>query len=307
MTVSTLVGQQPPGPPVNVPSPAVKEGATLKVSEHVYVIPDGGVVAVANIGMVVGSSASLVMDSGLGPRNGQAVLRELGKVSRNSRIYVAATHFHPEHALGESEFPATATIVRSQAQQQDINEREKELFEFFNSRPAWAEFMAGARYRPADVLFDRELEIDLGGVRVLLVSLGPAHTRGDTGLFVYGDAVVFTGDVAMNTPLGFNANSTYSSAPSKATVWLASLERMAALRPARVVPAHGAMGDASMIEKHLDVLRTVQGRVAQLKKQGQSAEDTAKTLSAELETRFPEWASRNRIAPVARAFHAELP
>src|SRR5688572_20669873 len=95
---------QQPAPPL----PLIRENATVKVSEHVYVIPDGNLGAVPNVGIIVGSEATLVIETGLGPRNGQTVLREVGKVSKNANIYVVATHFHAEHTLGESVFPPTA-------------------------------------------------------------------------------------------------------------------------------------------------------------------------------------------------------
>src|SRR5229473_2117226 len=65
------------------PPPLVQENKTIKVSEHVYVIPDGRVNLVPNIGIIVGTRATLIVDAGMGPRNGQAVVRELAKVSKN--------------------------------------------------------------------------------------------------------------------------------------------------------------------------------------------------------------------------------
>src|ERR1700676_3787067 len=77
--------------------PLVRENATVKLAEHSYVIPDNNVGLVPNVGIVVGSRATLVIDPGLGRRNGETVLREVAKVSRNANIFIASTHFHPEH------------------------------------------------------------------------------------------------------------------------------------------------------------------------------------------------------------------
>ena len=66
--------------------PIVKEGTTVKVSPHVYVIPDGNVGGVPNVGIIVGNKATLVVDTGMGPRNGQAILREVAKVSKNADL-----------------------------------------------------------------------------------------------------------------------------------------------------------------------------------------------------------------------------
>src|SRR5499433_532956 len=105
---ATVAAAQPP------PSdPLIKENATVKVSDHVYEIPDFNVGLVPNVGIVVGRRATLVVDTGLGPRNGERVIREMNKVSRNAETFVVSTHFHPEHALGEAAFPATARVVRA--------------------------------------------------------------------------------------------------------------------------------------------------------------------------------------------------
>jgi glyoxylase-like metal-dependent hydrolase (beta-lactamase superfamily II) len=169
--------------------PLIRENAVSKVSEHVHVISYLNVGLVPNVGIIVGSRATLVVDTGLGPRNGETVLRVTNGVSTNRELYVVSTHFHPEHALGESAFPATAKIVRAKAQQQDIDEFGLALAKTFASRsPLVADLLEKAQFRKADVLFDREHTLDLGGVRVRLLSLGPTHTRGDTIVWVEGVA-----------------------------------------------------------------------------------------------------------------------
>src|SRR5688500_14344571 len=75
------------GPAVD---PSVKENSTVKLGAHTYVIPDNSVGLVPNVGIVVGSRATLVIDPGLGRRNGEAVLREVAKVSKNAELYIAS-------------------------------------------------------------------------------------------------------------------------------------------------------------------------------------------------------------------------
>jgi hypothetical protein len=92
--------QAPPQGPV----PLQKEGTTLKLSEHVYVIPDFKVGMVPNVGIVVGSRATLVVDPGMGLPNGKVVLREVQKVSQGPDLYIVNTHFEGvSHVLALSE------------------------------------------------------------------------------------------------------------------------------------------------------------------------------------------------------------
>ena len=118
------------------PAPLVQENKTIKVSEHVYVIPDERVNLVPNIGIIVGSRATLVVDAGMGPRNGQIVLRELAKVSKNTELYFTTTHFHPEHITGGQAFPANTIVIRPEAQQEEVDRKQPEFIHNFSQRTA---------------------------------------------------------------------------------------------------------------------------------------------------------------------------
>src|SRR5688572_978995 len=94
ITATTLPGlAQQSGTP-NDPAPAslVREGVTEKLTGHVWAIPDGSASLVPNVGIVVGRKAVLVIDTGMGARNAQTVLREVGKVAPSKPIYIVTTH-----------------------------------------------------------------------------------------------------------------------------------------------------------------------------------------------------------------------
>jgi glyoxylase-like metal-dependent hydrolase (beta-lactamase superfamily II) len=290
-------------PPQGAPSTG-----PLKLSEHVTVVLQGQPGAQSNVGIVVGNRGTLVIDSGLGPKNGAILANVARQLSRGGTLYVAATHFHPEHMMGESGFPASAIVVRSRSQQQDIDAtgaaEGRGVVELFKGMRDRAADMEGAVYRAADMMFAGDALIDLGGTRVKLMELGPTHTAGDVGFFIEGDGVVFTGDVAMSTPIGINS-ARFSSAPNKATVWLASLERLMAFKPRHVVPSHGPLGDALMIEKHRLFMTAVRDRVVALKQQKQATDQIVSTVSNELAAKHqvPE----KIAADAARLFYGELP
>jgi glyoxylase-like metal-dependent hydrolase (beta-lactamase superfamily II) len=293
--IAGLSAQTPP------PQPVIRENATVKISQHVHVIPDGNVPLVPNVGFVVGSRATLVVDTGMGLSNGERVVRALAKVSTHKELYVVSTHFHPEHALGEAAFPSSATVVRARPQQQDIDEFGLSLAETFASRsPVNKQLLEGAQYRKADVIFDSERTIDLGGVRVRLLALGPTHTRGDTIAFVEGDRVLFAGDIVMNGTF-----VAFASPYSSVKAWLAALDRLAPLDPARIVPSHGEMGDASLISKDKAYLSAVQSRTRELKAGGKSADDAVAIVTREMEAQFPGWTNASRVGPAVRSAFSE--
>ena len=295
LVASTTDARQAP-----VPDPLVKEGATVKLAAHTYVIPDASVPLVPNVGIVVGSRATLVIDPGLGKRNGEAVLREVAKVSRNAEVYIASTHFHAEHTTGYLAFPASAKYVSSNVQEAEFAQGGAAQIQSFSTRsPMTAELLRGATGRPADITFDREYMLDLGGVRVRFLVVGPTHTRGDTGLFVEGDDVLFAGDVVMNQ--SFLA----AGAVSSMKAWLAAFDTFEQLRPKTIVPAHGAVGEGSIIASNRAIMLGVRGRARELKAQGRSADETAATVQSEFQAQHPGWPRVNGLGAAARAAYAE--
>ena len=285
-----------------VPDPLVKESATVKLAEHTYVIPDGNVSLVPNVGIVVGSRATLVIDPGLGRRNGETVLREVAKVSRNTEIFVASTHFHAEHTTGYLAFPATSKYVNSTVQEAEFAQGSAQQIRRFSGRsPLTAELLKDATGRKADITFDREYLLDLGDVRVRFLVVGPTHTRGDTGFFVEEDGVLFSGDVVMNN--SFLAANQRSSM----TAWLAAFDAFEAMRPRIIVPAHGPVGEGSLIASNRALMQGLQARARELKALGRSAAETAMTVQMEFQAKHPEWRRANGLAAAARAAYAEAP
>src|SRR5579872_1597466 len=170
------------------PAPLVQENKTIKVSEHVYAIPDGRINLVPNIGIIVGSRATLIVDAGMGPKNGETVLRELAKVSKNTELYFTTTHFHPEHMTGGQAFPANTIVIRPEVQQEEVDRKQPEFIRNFSRRtPEMKALLQDVTPRAPVIVFDREIKLDLGGVTARLFWLGAAHTRGDTFVFVEED------------------------------------------------------------------------------------------------------------------------
>jgi glyoxylase-like metal-dependent hydrolase (beta-lactamase superfamily II) len=285
------------------PVPLVKAGKTVKISQHVHVIPDENVPMVPNVGIVVGSKATLVIDPGMGTHSGEVVLREVSKVSRNTELFIANTHFHPEHTTGDGAFPQTAKIARATAQQQDVDEMGMAWVDNFRKRsPEIAKLLEGATFRKATQTFDKTTTLDLGGVRVRMIWLGPGHTRGDTVFYVEEDRVLFSGDLAMR-----NIFPAFATPQSSARSWLMALDALEKLGASRVVPAHGDLTDASVIGAYRDFITALQARVGALKRDGKSDIEAAMLATNEFTPKYSTWAQPIRIQAAARTMYKEAP
>jgi len=265
----------------------------------VHVIPDNSVPLVPNVGFVVGETGVLVIDTGLGPRNGAAVAEVAQRLGGSRTLYLVTTHVHPEHDLGAQAFPAATRMLRAQAQVQDIEEFGLQTADLFRSRSAInAELLKDASFRKADLTFEREHELDLGGIRVRLIALGANHTRGDTAVWIEADRVLFSGDVAMR------AQPAFASAYSRLDHWLESLDRLDALKPTIVVPSHGPTGDAGFIAGYRTYLTTIRDRVTAAKREGQNLDKTVESVTGELASQYPD---RGRLGGAVRATFGALP
>jgi glyoxylase-like metal-dependent hydrolase (beta-lactamase superfamily II) len=260
--------------------PMVSENA-VQVSDHVWAI-----MGFPNIAIVIGSRATLVVDTGLGPKNGATAARVAAKLAPNNRkVFLTTTHFHPEHAGGEPGFPAGTILIRDAVQQREMELHGQEMLDMFSQRSEQnKELLAGVVLRSPDVTFDQEARVDLGGVTARLLWFGGAHTKGDELTFVEPDRTLISGDVVQNKtmPNIFGDGGTPAS-------WLAVLDKVATLHAAHVLPDHSDPGDGSLVAGERELIAGIRTQALALKRQGVSADDAGKQVSAGLKTLHPDW------------------
>ena len=275
--------------------PLLTDDGLKKVSEHVSVLE-----GFPNVVFVIGSRATLVVDTGLGERNGDTVMRAEKKLAKGPILYLTTTHYHSEHTTGEQAFPPNTIIIRNTVQQEEMNKGVGAHMDAFRKMSAQnMDLLQNIKFRAPDLLFDSEAKLDLGGVTVRLFYIAPAHTKGDELIFVEEDSVLIPGDIVQKDifPIMPNADASFKG-------WLVNLDRVEALHPKIIVPDHGAsVVDASQIATQRAYLQALQARAMELKKQGVSAEDAGKTITAELKAKNPDWPNPNNIAgEVLRAY-----
>jgi glyoxylase-like metal-dependent hydrolase (beta-lactamase superfamily II) len=268
--------------------PLLSDENLKRVSDHVSVIE-----GFPNVVFVIGARATLVVDTGLGERNGATVMRAEQRLAKGPILYLTTTHYHSEHTTGEQAFPASAIIIRNTVQQEEMNKSVGAHMEAFRKISAQnLDLLQNVKFRPPDVLFDREAKIDLGGVTARLFYVGPAHTKGDELIFVEEDSILIPGDIVQKDifPIMPNADASVKG-------WLSILDNVEALHPKFIVPDHGAaIVDASQIGTERAYFLALQARALELKKQGVSVDDAGKTITAELKAKNPDWPNPNNVA-----------
>ncbi len=288
------LAQQPAATPA--PASLVREGVTEKLTDHVWAIPDGSASLVPNVGIIVGRKSVLVVDTGMGTRNAETVMREVARVGKDKPIYIVTTHVHPEHDMGAHAFPRDSKLIRSKDQVAAIAAGAgMNLVPVFASRSDLnKELLKDAKHRDADIVFEQDYTLDLGGMSAKIYGMGTNHTQGDTVVLV--DGVLFSGDVAMKPQPAFaNPTATISH-------WLSSLDRLQAMKPKQIVPSHGPFGDVAIIEGYRGYLTRIRDRTAELKKAGKTQDEAIQAITDEMSAQYPD---KNRLAGAIRAAYSE--
>jgi glyoxylase-like metal-dependent hydrolase (beta-lactamase superfamily II) len=252
----------------------------IKISEHVW-----AVYGFPNIGFVVGSKAILVVDTGLGPRNGAAVAKVARTLAPNSKLYLTTTHFHPEHAGGDAGFPKDTILIRDRVQQQELELHGQEMIHMFAERnDEQRQLLADVSLRKPDVLFDDRYDLDLGGIVAHLVWYGGAHTKGDEMVFVDPDKTLISGDVVQNkvVPNIFGDGGTPAS-------WIEVLKKTQALGALHVLPDHSSASDGALVATDLKFISELHERALQLKRKGISASEAGQQLTTEFQQKYGDW------------------
>ena len=272
--------------------------STTKISEHVWEIT-----GFPNIAIVVGTRATLVVDTGLGPKNGATAARVAATLApNNAKLFLTTTHYHPEHVAGEPGFPPGTVLIRNAVQQQELEKDGPVITNLFRGISAQdKELLAGVVLRSPDVLFDREASIDLGGgVKARMLWLGGAHTRGDELTLVEPDQTLISGDVVQNKTLPYIFGD-----DSTPTEWLATLDKVAMLNVAHVLPDHSAPGDGSLVAAERELVAAIRTQALALKSQGISVDAAGKEISATLKKQHPDWPDTN-VSEFVKSVYIDL-
>ncbi|MGI5447609.1 MBL fold metallo-hydrolase [Streptomyces sp. CA-243310] len=288
------------------PAPVVN-GEPVQIADGVFVIPDQRVELVPNVGIVVGEKAALVIDTGIGPRNGAYVLEQARRLAGDLPLYLTITHFHPEHGFGAQAFKGAATIVYNRAQRDELHRKGAAYLDMFRGlSPAVAAEIEGVELVDPDLVYDHRAEIDLGGRTAVLRTVGPAHTASDQTVLI-DDRVLFGGDLFETRIFPIAPYFPPYDVDVDGARWITVLDQLIALNAEIVVPGHGEVTDTSLIRDVRDYLVYVRDEAGRLRASGASADETAATIDKAARSLWKTWERPEWISLAAQAFHAAGP
>lgn len=273
------------------PAPNVDPSGLSKIAPGVWVIKDGRVPLVPNIGIIEGTDTVLVVDTGMGPANGGRVLETARKIAGNRPIVLTLSHFHPEHGYGAQAFKGQAEIFYNAAQRDELAAKGEGYLGMFRTfGPGVAEALEGAEITMPDRVYEgAETEIDLGGRIVELRTFGLAHTMGDQVVWLPKEKILFTGDLAEERIFPIFPWFPPDDADLDAAHWSNVLAQLEALDPTIVVPGHGDIGGAEILIAVRAYMADLSARVVEQRKAGKDAEAIVAGLAPVIRAEHPEW------------------
>jgi glyoxylase-like metal-dependent hydrolase (beta-lactamase superfamily II) len=271
-----------------------KQVSFTRLSEHAWAYTAEGD---PNTGIVIGDDAVLVADTQATPAMAQDVIRRIREVTDKPIRYVVLTHYHAVRVLGASAYGAQQ-ILASQDTYDLIKERgEADKASEIGRFPRLfrnAESVPPGMTWPT-ITFTGKMTLWLGKLEVQLLQLGRGHTKGDTVVWLPQERTLLSGDLVEYDATPYAGDAYFKD-------WPQTLDNLAALQPAALVPGRGpalttpeqvAAGLRSTRDFIADVRRQVESGVAA----GRDLNAVYKSTYAALKPKYGHWVIFDHCMP----------
>ena len=285
-----------PEPVFAGPDPVVEISGAQELGRDLVVVPDRRVPLVPNIGVIGGTHSVLVVETGLGPRNAEKVLKFAEEYARGRRLYLTTTHFHPEHAFGAQVFAGQATYLANRAQAEDLAVKGAGYLENFRGLgDQVARELEGATVTAPDVIYDGPYDLDLGDRVVDLRPAGRAHSKGDQVITVPDAGVMFTGDLVETRYFSIFPWFPPYDVDVTGVGWIAVMQRLIDEHPRIVVPGHRDIGGPERLADVRDYLTELRDETWRRRDSAEREEAIAAEVRALMIERHPGWEGQEWI------------
>ena len=206
-----------------------------QLSEHAWAYTAEGD---PNTGVVIGDDSVMVIDTQATPAMAQDVIRRIREVTSLPIKYAVLSHYHAVRVLGAAAYVDeglqqiiasrdTYDLIVERGEQDKASEigRFPRLFRNVESVPQGLTWPT--------ITFQGEMSVWLGKLEVKLQQIGRGHTKGDTIAWLADEKVCFAGDLVEDKSTAYAGDCYFGQ-------WPATLDRLAAMAPEKLVPGRGA-------------------------------------------------------------------
>jgi glyoxylase-like metal-dependent hydrolase (beta-lactamase superfamily II)/rhodanese-related sulfurtransferase len=220
-----------------------------------------------NLSFVVTDEGVLVVNAGDNYLLARALHEEIRKITDQPVRYVVLENAQGHAAMGSAYWKEQgAHIIAHVDAMKKLESQGEAILQRVLARSQ--DRGMGTRLVLPDETFEERKVIEMGGKRIELLYLGPAHSPGDISVWLPDQRLVIAGDIAFHQRLLPVFEDTDTGA------WVETWDRFAALDAEIVVPGHGVPTDMATVTRYTrDYLVYMREQVAALLESGAGLED----------------------------------
>ncbi len=262
--------------------PAYGKNALVQVSDHVYSYLDqegsGANSFGANAGIIVGSKGVAVVDTLISAKEAELFLQQIRAVTDKPILYVIDTHFHLDHSFGNAVFKDQgALIINHEECDSALRKQGPGVLAGIENFGLTPEDMKGTRLAYADLVFEKQMRLDLGDVRAELIYVTPSHTKGSIIVYVAQEKTAFAGDILFTDSHPYMVDGDIGE-------WNNALDFLESLAAEKIIPGHGPLSGRKDIKDMKMYLTKFDVLAGEMASQGYKIEQ----IEAELMKVLPE-------------------
>jgi glyoxylase-like metal-dependent hydrolase (beta-lactamase superfamily II) len=266
-------------------SPVIKmraAAATAKITiqkrrGNVSVLEGSG----GNIAVLTGPDGKLLVDAGI-TASRLAITDTLARIGSDPVKHLINTHWHFDHTDGNEWLHSVGAEITA-------HENTRKHMSVATRVDGWDfTFPPSPEGALPTRLFDTDYEWYINGTTLRLKHYSPAHTDSDISVEFVNENILHTGDTLWNGHFPFIDYWSGGSIDGAIRAAEANVARVA--DDTIVVPGHGPVGGKPGLVEFREMLVTIRGKVADLKKQGKPlAEVIEARPTAEFDSKWGQW------------------
>ncbi len=229
----------------------------------------------ANVGLILTSEHLVLVDAPFVPVEARAWCREVERVSQNRLCYIVNTDHHLDHALGTCYLPRGLVIAHETTwkllRSLTVEVATQKALEMAEGRVTdLGGQLTDLRIVTPQLTLGKSISLWSGEEQIDILHL-PGHTAGTIGVYLPRLGVLFCGDTVVNGchPYAGDANSLQ---------WLESLGLIRSLGVRTIVPGHGPVGGAEIVEPLYRYLTELRQRVEECFLAGHTRRETVERV-----------------------------
>ena len=276
---------------------------------YAYLQPNGSW-GWSNSGIIVDGEASLLVDT-------LYDLKLTGEMLATMRRSIPAaasidmlvnTHANGDHCYG-NQLVGEARIIASVRTAEEMLETPPERMDMLMKQAAYLGPFGAFASRvfapfdfenitltPPNTTFEGQLDLRVGTKTVRLLEAGPAHTRGDTLVYVPDDKVIFTGDI-----LFIEGHPIIWAGP--VGNWIRACDTILSLDVETIVPGHGPITDKQGVRRLKGYFEYLFDETSRCYQAGLPVLEAAMTIPMDT---YDAWLDPERVAVNVASIYREL-